>query len=134
MKWILLLLLAMPLWAESSSDSPASQAPNKQTALSAFLQHLAEVKQRREQRLEESKARIEKMRVTVEKMKTDAARIKDEAAKSVALNNISLWEMSLDSMQKNMDTNREMLQKRGEMMFHRQKQQRENQEKGEQPK
>jgi gas vesicle protein len=69
------------------------------------------------------------MRGTLEKMRADAAKMQDENARAVAMGNIELWQMQLDTMQRNLDANREAMQKRNEMMKHHQKPASEDQEK-----
>jgi len=93
-----------------------------------------DARQRREQRLQENRASVDRMRTTLEKMRADTAKIQDESAKAAALGNIELWQMQLDTMQRNLDANREAMQKRNDLIKQRQKPQSEEQEKSAAPK
>ncbi len=138
LKSILILVLAITTSAlfgqSNSSDAQGEQTTAKSGSAAALLQHLAQVKQRHEQRLQESKTNIIKMRGALDQMRADTANIKDVAAKSVALSNIGLWQMTLDNMQKNVDASDEMTKRRDEIMRLRQKQRRESQDEPSEPK
>ena len=120
---IAIALLGTQLGAQTAPDSAsAKKSPGKlNAAQSAFVQQLMDARQKREQRLQENRANVDRMRTTLEKMRADAAKIQDENAKAVAMGNIELWQMQLDTMQKNIDANREAMQKRSDLLKQRQK-------------
>jgi hypothetical protein len=128
---VAIAILCIQLAAQTAPDSaPAKKSPSKlNAAQSAFLQQLMDARQRREQRLQENRANVDRMRGMLEKMRADAAKMQDENARSVAMGNIELWQMQLDTMQRNLDANREAMQKRNEMMKQHQKPGSEDQEK-----
>jgi hypothetical protein len=132
---IAIALLSVQLGAQAAPEPGGARksAGKINAAQSAFIQQLMESRQRREQRLQENRANVDRMRVTLEKMRADAARMQDENARSVAMGNIELWQMQLDTMQRNIDANREAMQKRSDLIK-RQKPQSEEQEKSAAPK
>ena len=133
---IALALLGAQLAAQTAPEPPggAKKSPGKfNSAQGAFIQQLMDARQRREQRLQENRANIDRMRATLEKMRVDAAKMQDENARAVAMGNIELWQVQLDIMQKNIDANREAMQKRSDLIK-RQKPQAEEQEKPAAPK
>src|SRR5947209_3982585 len=120
-----LVLLGTQLGAQTSQGTQDPGATKKSTKFNpaerAFVQQLMDARQRREQRLQENRANVDRMRATLERMRTDAGKMQDENAKAVAMGNIELWQMQLDTMQRNLDANRDAMQKRSEMMKQHQK-------------
>jgi len=133
---IAIALLGSQLGAQTSLNPGGEKKSSGKfnSAQSAFLQQLMDARQRRKQRLQENRASVDRMRTALEKMRADAAKIQDESAKAAALGNIELWQMQLDTMQRNIDANREAMQKRNDLIKQRQKPQSEEQEKPAAPK